>query len=527
MTLHCSRRTLLPLLLILAVYGGFNCDGGPPERSVQEMGVAPSIDPDYTSVTIPPNCAPLNFAIGNTGTHFKVVIRGPHGPAITGKSRRPEVTIPIVKWRALLDANRGERLHVAVAVKTADGLWKRYAPIYNYVATEPIDRYLVYRLMPPVYTTSGRMGIYQRDLATFREKPLWLSRMTNHNCMNCHTFKNNDPDYMVAHMRVGPGNGTFVMHEGRPFKVNTVTGLTGATGNPAWHPDGNLIAFSINKVRQFFHATGSTREGIDRVSDIVLYDIAKNMITSTPAVASPDFMETQPEWSPDGKYLYFCRAPQFHFDSTPDCQERIFYDLVRIRYHADSSSWGDIETILPHEQSGGSVAYPHISPDGRFVLFALAPWGTFTIFRPGGDICLLDLRDRSFKKCAVNSDQPESFPVWSSNGRWFVFAGKAMDGINARFYFSHIDSAGNASKPVLLPQKDPRFYRSFLYTYNVPALITKPAAVSPRKLVATLCDNTHIRNAVLDPAVKEWKTEARDAGSGLTEVPGWTPQITH
>jgi hypothetical protein len=101
----------------------------------------------------------------------------------------------------------------------------------------------------------------------------------------------------------------------------------------------------------------------------------------------------------------------------------------------------------------------------------------------------------------MNSDEAESFPRWSSNGRWFVFVSKRIDGISARPYFSHIDSNGVASKPLLLPQKDPRFYESFLKTYNLPELLKAPFSVSPRALVRALCDNKHIRNAQCDPEI--------------------------
>ena len=38
-----------------------------------------------------------------------------------------------------------------------------------------------------------------------------------------------------------------------------------------------------------------------------------------------------------------------------------------------------------------------------------------------------------------------------------------------RSYFSSIDEEGHCTKPFVLPQKNPRkFYRSTLYSYNVP-----------------------------------------------------------
>jgi len=46
-----------------------------------------------------------------------------------------------------------------------------------------------------------------------------------------------------------------------------------------------------------------------------------------------------------------------------------------------------------------------------------------------------------------------------------------MDGLFTRPYFSYLDENGKASKPFVLPQKDPEFYNSFIQNYNIPELI--------------------------------------------------------
>jgi hypothetical protein len=52
----------------------------------------------------------------------------------------------------------------------------------------------------------------------------------------------------------------------------------------------------------------------------------------------------------------------------------------------------------------------------------------------------------------------------------------------ARIYLSYVDESGRASKPVLLPQKDPTFYDRLIKTYNVPELSGSPAPASGRAL---------------------------------------------
>ena len=63
----------------------------------------------------------------------------------------------------------------------------------------------------------------------------------------------------------------------------------------------------------------------------------------------------------------------------------------------------------------------------------------------------------------------ESYHNWSSNSRWFVFVSKRGDGSYTRLYISHIDDKGKATKPFLLPQRNPwRYYHALFDAYNVP-----------------------------------------------------------
>jgi hypothetical protein len=311
---------------------------------------------------------------------------------VTFGTRWPVVQIPPRAWRNLLAANQGQAIAIDIYARSSTGTWKRFPSIVDTVSNDWIDQFLVYRLLPPLYTTYGKMGIYQRNMSTFEEKPLWLNRMSDDNCMNCHTFNHNDPDYFVAHMRGGPGNGTLIRQGRSIFKVGTATDFNRPAGYPAWHPSGNSIAFFVNTIRQFFHATGGNREGCDMGSKIVLYHIHSNTISSPPCLSDPAEMPTQPEWAPDGNYLYYCTAQQFPADSLFQCHTDIFYDLLRIRYDPLQDTWGSPKMALSHKTTGRSISFPRISPDGRFLLFCMSAHGTFPVFRPGGDIYLMDLK---------------------------------------------------------------------------------------------------------------------------------------
>ena len=82
----------------------------------------------------------------------------------------------------------------------------------------------------------------------------------------------------------------------------------------------------------------------------------------------------------------------------------------------------------------------------------------------------------------ANSDDTESFHIWSTNSRWLVFSSRRDDGLYTRPYFCHIDDKGIVSKAFMLPQRNPRrFYRERFLSYNVPDFVIVPTPFDGRK----------------------------------------------
>jgi Tol biopolymer transport system component len=210
--------------------------------------------------------------------------------------------------------------------------------------------------------------------------------------------------------------------------------------------------------------------------------VDSNRVVLPANIAKPDRQETWPGWSPDGRHLYFCSAPKLP-------QERfreVRYDLMRIGYNIETDQWGEPETLVSAAATGLSAAQPKVSPDGKYLLFCLFKHGNFPIYQASSDLYLLDLKTLKFRRLEINSDQADSWHCWSSNSRWVVFSSKRRDGLFARPYFSHVDEAGQFSKPFLLPQKDPAFYDSFIKTYNVPEFVQGPIRLSPQQLAEAI-----------------------------------------
>jgi hypothetical protein len=436
------------------------------------------LNPDYTDTVIPANIAPLNFVVCEPGSRYSVKIHSQNSEPIEVFSRTGKIKIPLRQWRSLLSSNRGGELFFDVYVMDEDRTWSRFETITNKIAKEDIDAYIAYRLIKPIYNYWIDVGIYQRHLEKYDQSPIVHGSSFGYGCVNCHSFLNNRGENMIFGTRSGRyGSCAILVNDGNISRIDTKFGYT------AWHPSGQLAAYSFNKVRQFFHGSGmQVRDVVDLDSALCYYTIKSRKVETCSAFVGKNQLETYPAWSPNGKYLYFCNAPMLWTDRNqipPENYDELKYDLMRISYDIETDKWGEVETVLSAKETGLSVMLPRISPNGRYLLFCMCDYGCFPIYRPSSDLYLMDLKTGEYEKPAIiNSKYSESWHSWSSNSRWIAFSSKRRGGLFTRTYISYIDDKGKAHKPFIMPQKDPEFYDSFIKTYSVPELITGPVKVS-------------------------------------------------
>ncbi len=450
-------------------------------------GGLPRIDPDYTGILIPPNIAPLNFSVREPGVRFGLKIQAPQGPSIEIESRSPAIEIPPAKWRALLEANRGQAMTWVVHTVDAAGAQQVFTPVTNTIARENIDSHLVYRLLNPQYSIygAGTMGIYQRNLENYTQSTVLKIKEVNWHsgtCLNCHNFALNKPNPMALHIRSDKQGMPMLIARG-----DEVTTVNRPFGYLSWHPSGKLLAFSINKLSLFFHSIGETRDVFDAASDLGIYRVDENTYEKPAPISEKDLLETWPGWSPDGRYLYYCCAPVRPMEEFRE----IKYDLRRIAYDPDKNTWGAPEVIVSARDSGLSAGQPKVSPDGRFLIFCLCNYGNFPVYQPSSDLYIMDLATMKHRRMECNSAATDSWHSWSGNSRWLVFSSKRRDGYVSRPHFTYVDPEGRSSKAFILPQENPAFYDSFVKTFNVPELIDGPVQVGWRDLYQAVFHPKH------------------------------------
>lgn len=445
-----------------------------------KLNEKPSISPDYTDVTIPANIAPLNFSL-TAGCEDARAVLSANGQTVNVGLKGGQFFIPPSKWKKLLQSATGNAVDVTVQVKN-NGKWAEYAPFKMYVASEPVDPYIAYRLIAPGYTLWNKMGLYQRNIENYTETPIIENKMSGRNCVNCHSFCMQNPDKMLFHMRE-TYPGTILVDGDKIEKLNTKTEQTiSSLVYPSWHPSGKYVAFSVNNTKQGFHMNDRNRiEVFDEASDVVVYDVNKHEIVTSAKLFSKDAFETFPTFSPDGKRLYFCTAGA---RPIPKEFSEIKYSLCSIAFDPDSRSFGSVvDTLYNADTAGQSASFPRVSPDGRYLMYTLSGYGNFSIWHKDADLYMADLATgESVAMDALNSNDVESYHSWSSNSRWVIFSSRRTDGLYTRPYITYIDKEGKAGKPFLLPQKDTDFYNRFMMSYNIPEFITGKVKVGGRVL---------------------------------------------
>lgn len=413
---------------------------------MRQVDSYPEIFPDYIGVTVPESMAGLRFSMAD-GRRSKVETRM-EGDVI---------------WYKVSAWNRGAK----------SGESYKEFPVY--ISHDPIDPYVAYRLIEPAYESWHDMGIYQRELSSYKETAVVTNRINDRGCVNCHTFPSGDPSRMLFHARgrnggtvfvnAAPSQGTATLSVRKINLAETGPGMQGTY--PAWSPDGRYVVFSSNSTNQsFYTASHQQIEVYDKVADMILMDLETDNVTTV--IRSDECLVTFPTWSEDGKKLYYCVSD--NPGNLPFTREELRYKLVSLDFE-NGSFVGEPQVVLDVDSL--SVSFPRIKGDK--LIFTASAYGTFPIWHKEADLWMLDMEDGSIRPLdELNSDDTESYHSWSSNGKWLIFSSRRIDGRYTRLYFSHYGEDGRFSKPFLLPQRDPMHNTLRLKSYNIPEFVTGP-----------------------------------------------------
>ncbi len=194
---------------------------------------------------------------------------------------------------------------------------------------------------------------------------------------------------------------------------------------------------------------------------LVVYDIEKKRFWALPGADNRDYVQSNPTWSPDGKYIVFARAPAYRNEKLEQLNAPVIgtefamefiegrrdfkYDLYRIPFNGGRG--GRAEPIRGASNNGMSNYFPRISPDGRWLVFCKAK--NFMLLQPDSKLYIMPAEGGIPRKMSCNTSNMNSWHSWSPSGRWLVFSSKE-EGPYTQLYLTHIDEHGNDTPPVLL-----------------------------------------------------------------------------
>jgi tetratricopeptide (TPR) repeat protein len=192
-----------------------------------------------------------------------------------------------------------------------------------------------------------------------------------------------------------------------------------------------------------------------------VYTKATRTFAALPGADNPLFVQSNPSWSPDGKYIVFARSSVYHLQNlhdkakailTPEeCMEflsnrKMFkYDLYRIPFNEGKG--GLAEPLIGGSDNGMSNYFARYSPDGRWIVFCKS--NSFMLLQPDSRLYIIPADGGEPRPLRCNTGLMNSWHSWSSNSRWLVFSSK-QNSPYTQLFVTHIDTNGNDAPPVLL-----------------------------------------------------------------------------
>jgi len=293
-------------------------------------------------------------------------------------------------------------------------------------------------------------------------------------CGSCHSFSMDgkilgmDVDYandegsyaiaQVAEQIVLPSSAIITWSDYKRDQEQETFGLLSQVS-----PDGKVVVSTVKDKSVFvpkpdlaFSQLSFPFKGI-----LATYDRQTGTFQSLPGADDPQYVQSNPAWSPDGKFIVFARAKAYELQRAPargkvllgpeDCREffeegkPFLFNLYRISFN--SGKGGKPEPIEGASHNGMSNFFAKYSPDGRWIVFCKAR--SYMLLQPDSELYIIPAEGGKARKLRANTSRMNSWHSFSPNGKWLVFSSKANSDYT-QLFLTHIDEEGRSTPAVLL-----------------------------------------------------------------------------